>query len=283
MRTLSGRIRHLGEGEEGEGGEGRGGEEGGGGRGKEEGRESQEVEEEDEEEEGEQREGVRQVREVEGQVIPCWILTQREVSLHKSIVETGMIWCNTLYKHVHNPLAGWTTTPSHISVDSCSTAPGPLIPTCRDPLEMFSHFFDDEVLSLIVQETNLFAQQSLAAINSTAIWETNKEEILAYFGFMVVMGLNRLPEIRDYWARDEKLHNSFIASRITRNRFEEISRYLHFVDNDTLPLREEPGYHRLQKITPIINAMKERFVHVYNPHTQNSIDEAMIPFKGTVL
>ena len=34
---------------------------------------------------------------LEGQVIPCWILTQREVSLHKSIVETGMIWCNTLY------------------------------------------------------------------------------------------------------------------------------------------------------------------------------------------
>ena len=63
-------------------GGGGGGEEVGGGRGKDEGREVQEVKEE----EGKQREGVRQARKVEGQVIPCWILTQREVSLHKSIV-----------------------------------------------------------------------------------------------------------------------------------------------------------------------------------------------------
>ena len=123
-----------------------------------------------------------------------------------------MIWCNTLYEHVHNPLAGWTTTPSHISVDSCVTAPGPLVPTCRDPLEMFSYFFDEEVLSLIMQGTNPFAQQSLAARNSTATWETNKEEILAYFGFMVFMGLNRLPEICDYWAKENILTSVNVSS-----------------------------------------------------------------------
>ena len=97
---------------------------------------------------------------------------------------------------------------------------------------------------------------------------------------MIVMGVNRLPEIRDYWAWDEKLNNTFISSRITRDRFEEITRYLHFVDNNTLPLRDEPGYHRLQKVAPIITLMKERFLGCYNPHPQNSIDEAMIPFKG---
>ena len=146
---------------------------------------------------------------------------------------------------------------------------------------MFSHFFDDEILSLIVRETNLFAEQSLAATHSNTTWETNTTEIKAYLGFMILMGINRLPEIRDYWARDEKLHNSFIASRITRDRFEEISRYLHFVDDTILPSRDEPGYHRLQKVLPIITAMKERFLSSFNPHPQNSIDEAMIPFKGT--
>ena len=106
-------------------------------------------------------------------------------------------------------------------------------------------------------------------------------EIKACFGFMVLMGINRLSEIRDYWARDEKLYNTFIASRITRDRFEEISRYLHFVDNSSLPSRDQPGYHTLQKILPIISVMKERFLAKYNPHPQKSIDEAMIPFKGT--
>ena len=99
---------------------------------------------------------------------------------------------------------------------------------------------------------------------------------------MLVMGVNRLPEIRDYWSRDEKLHNSFIASRISRDRFEEISRYLHFTDNTTLPARDEPSYHRLQKVLPMITELKRRFVEAYSPHAQNSIDEAMIPFKGIV-
>ena len=160
---------------------------------------------------------------------------------------------------------------------------GPRVPTSRDPLEMFRHFFDDDLLQVIVRETNLFAAQSLAAANKNTTWQTNPSEIKAYFGFMIIMGINRLPEIRDYWAMDDKLHNTFIASRITRDIFEEISRYLHFVDNSTLPARGMPGFHRLQKILPIVTAMKERFLTSYNPHTQNSIDEAMIPFKGTHL
>ena len=67
-------------------------------------------------------------------------------------------------------------------------------------------------------------------------------------GIRAYMMVNQLPEIRDYWANDDKLHNTFIVSWITWKRFEEISRYLHFVDNTDLPLRDEPGYHRLQKI-----------------------------------
>lgn len=145
---------------------------------------------------------------------------------------------------------------------------------------MFSHFFDEALLDTLVQETNRFAAQSLAASNANRTWETSTAELRAYFGFMVVMGVNRLPEIRDYWSTDDKLHNQFIASRITRDRFEEISRYLHFTDNTTLPARDEPRYHRLQKVLPIVNHLRQRFLEAYRPNTQNSIDEAMIPSKG---
>ena len=107
--------------------------------------------------------------------------------------------------------------------------------------------------------TRPFAAQSLAAANKHTTWETSIEELKAYLGFMIVMGVNRLPKVRDYWSRDEKLHNTFIASRISHDRFEEISRYLHFVDNTTLPARDEPGYHRLQKVLPVISEMKQRF------------------------
>ena len=145
---------------------------------------------------------------------------------------------------------------------------------------MFQHFFDHDILSLIVRETNRFAAQCLAGANPSTTWETNLTEIKAYLGFMVVMGVNRLPEIRDYWSVDPMLNNTFTSSQITCKCFEELSRYMHFVDNSTLPLRDEPGFHRLQKVLPIITALREKFEGNYNPHPQNSIDEAMIPFKG---
>ena len=146
---------------------------------------------------------------------------------------------------------------------------------------MFSHFFDDDLLSLIVRETNRYAAQYLTAANVDTTWETDVEELKAYLGFHIVMGVNRLPEIRDYWSHDLKMNNSFISSRITRIRFEEISQYLHFTNNTTLPNRDEPEYHRLQKVHPIISAVRDKFLRNYSPHPQNSIDEAVIPYKGS--
>ena len=64
---------------------------------------------------------------------------------------------------------------------------------------------------------------------------------------------------------------------ISRNRFEEITRYLHFIDNDKLPAHGEDGFSRLQKVDP---ALKRRFKRAYYPHSQVSVDEAMVPFKG---
>ena len=50
--------------------------------------------------------------------------------------------------------------------------------------------------------------------------ETSVEELKAYFGFMVLMGINQLPEIRDYWAKDPSFHYSPIADCIACDRFE---------------------------------------------------------------
>ena len=89
---------------------------------------------------------------------------------------------------------------------------------------------------------------------------------------MILMGINELSEIRDYWSTN--------ADRITRDRFKQITRYLHFADNDTPPARGEEGFCRVQEADPIISILKHDFQSAYYPHCQVSIDEAMIPFKG---
>ena len=79
------------------------------------------------------------------------------------------------------------------------------------------------------------------------------EELKAFLGFSVLMSINSLPAMKDYWKCDPTYHYAPIASRISRDRFFEESRYLHFVDNDTLEPRESPSYDRLGKVHLLID------------------------------
>jgi len=157
---------------------------------------------------------------------------------------------------------------------------GPAVSIGNDPLQLFSLFFTDDLVSSIVLETNHYASTVLAEQHSPHQWSTTPEEFRAYCGFLILMGINHLPEIRDYRSTNPQLHYVPIADRISRDRFKEVTRYLHFVDNNTLPSRREPGFSRLQKVQPVLSAIKERCLAVYKPHCQVAIDEAMIPFKG---
>ena len=71
-----------------------------------------------------------------------------------------------------------------------------------------------------------------------------------------------------------------MADRITRDRFREISRYIYFVDNDTLVPRGEDGHDRLGKVKPLIDHLSTKFAKAYEPQRDISVDEAMIKFQG---
>lgn len=105
-------------------------------------------------------------------------------------------------------------------------------------------------------------------------------EIEAFLGFTILMGINRLLALRDYWRCDPAYHSGPIADHIPRDRFFEISRYLHFVDNSEILARNHSNYDRIWKVRAIVNMVSEIFLHNYNPHMHNAVDEAMIPFKG---
>ena len=144
--------------------------------------------------------------------------------------------------------------------------------------EIFDTFFSDKLVSVIVRETNRYAKDCLKKEDTT--WETNVNEIRAFIGFIVLMGIEKLRHLYDYWSTSPMLHYFPVASRISRNRFIEIRRYLHFVDNATLPKRGEDGYDKLGKIRPIIDIVNARMIDSCMPHKENLIDEAMIRFKG---
>ena len=105
-------------------------------------------------------------------------------------------------------------------------------------------------------------------------------ELKAYMGFCIFMGIVKLPTIENDWRRDVQFHYSPIASKISRDRFRDIRRYLHFTDNTTLPTPGTPGSDRLAKVRPLFNKINERCSAAYNLGREVAVDEAMIKFQG---
>ena len=132
---------------------------------------------------------------------------------------------------------------------------------------------------MIVDQTNLYASQVMDPSQYDKWTKLTAGELWAYFGFMILMGINQPPALADYWKLDPTYRYGPIADRITRDRL-DISRYLHFVDNTTLPPRTDPAYDKLGKTRPVLDSVTQQFLAMYNPHCEVSIDEAMIAFKG---
>ncbi len=94
------------------------------------------------------------------------------------------------------------------------------------------------------------------------------------------MGIVQMPSIRDYWSKDETFNYKPIASRIFRNRFLDIHRFLHFVNNDTLPLYGHQNYSKIQKVKPILTCLSNSFGEHFINGCEIAIDEAMVKYKG---
>lgn len=103
----------------------------------------------------------------------------------------------------------------------------------KSPMELFSLFFDIDVLTMIVDETNLYAQQqnSEFRLHHTALKQ--------FLGILVLSGYHRLPSVRDYWSKHPSLGVDIVKQCMTRNRFCDIKRYIHFSNNLNLDKKDK--------------------------------------------
>ena len=99
-------------------------------------------------------------------------------------------------------------------------------------------------------------------------------------GFNILMGINSLPSLAMYWGNDSIHHYAPIADRISRERYKQISRYLHFSDNASLAPLEASSYDRLGKVRPLMEYLSTKFSSLYSPGENLAVDEGMIRFQG---
>lgn len=151
------------------------------------------------------------------------------------------------------------------------------------PFDFFTLFFDDEVVNLILVETNRYAHNKLNEANTSSKSRINKwididrDELYVFLGIIMWMGLVKMPSISHYW-RTSILYKNSIPMYMSRNRFELILSVIHVSDNNNAPQNN-----RLYKIQPLVDMLVQKFNTVLIPEKKVCIDESMVPFRGRLL
>lgn len=178
-------------------------------------------------------------------------------------VSSTAAWCSDT-KYFDNMDKTFTETP-HVIGDI-----GP------SEIDYFETIFDHRILSHIVTETNRYAQQ-----NKSKNWsDVTADEMKAFIGCLIVMGIHQLPALKHYWSSDPFLRVESVATVMTANRFKKIIENLHCNDNETQPPKSDPNFDKQHKVKPLVELLNENVRKVYKPSGVVTVDESMIPFKG---
>lgn len=140
----------------------------------------------------------------------------------------------------------------------------------KSPLEYFKMLYSDELFEIMANEANRYFFQEKAP----QLLGTNSKEIEMFVGMLFKMGVVQMPNVRDYFAK-ESIYEP-VASVMSRNRFQQLCRYLHFVDNTDESIdRNDKAW----KIRPFLDILRENFLKV-TPEEYQAVDEISIAYKG---
>lgn len=147
----------------------------------------------------------------------------------------------------------------------------------------FDLFFTDNVWEIIVRETNKYHDymvQNEPAKHKMAWTPVTRDEMEAFVGILVLMGIVKLPRFRMYWMEDSLLHQEGVTSVMPHDRLLQIWRYFHLADNSVAPARDTPGFDKLYRVREFLNIVSHNISTEYKLSRDISIDETMVPHKG---
>ena len=136
------------------------------------------------------------------------------------------------------------------------------------------------VWQYVLTNTNNYARARLGSMppRRRSLFRTWKDvtlqEIKAFIGVIIQMGLVQLSDIKDYWSTHITLSLPFYRSVFSRDRFLQIFWMLH--------VGETPSPTKRSKIQPFLDMMIPLFQLHRTPSREVAVDESMIAFRGRV-
>ena len=149
-------------------------------------------------------------------------------------------------------------------------------------LDYFLLFFDDEIVDHIVRETNRYYLQMreenpncLGRSHQLSWKPVSSNDIYMFFCIQLTMSHVKKNRIYDYWSLDEVFETPIFPKLMSRDRFLQILRCLHFSDNT-----QRDGNDKLGKVRPVITHLRRRYKELFTPYQDLCIDESLLLWRG---
>ncbi|KFM75059.1 PiggyBac transposable element-derived protein 4, partial [Stegodyphus mimosarum] len=167
------------------------------------------------------------------------LVSESESSDDGFVLLPGRAWAkivSTSADHAPPCFKFWGTPKVNINFDPSSGV-----------LQYFKYFVNDNLVDLIVSETNRYAEQCqnspvfrLSKNRKPWILVT-KEEILKFLSIVILQGIVKKPDTKMNWSKKHSISTPFFRSIMPCNRFYEIQKFLHFVDNEAFDCNSHPN------------------------------------------
>ena len=136
------------------------------------------------------------------------------------------------------------------------------------PVEIFELLFNETLQNHVVAETSRYAN-----IDSNDVdFKLTTHDFKSFIGVLLLSGYHSLPQQKLYWERNMDVDASIVYKSISRNRFMEIKKYIHFADHSTIEITD--------KVRPLYDLSNASLQQFGLWHLDYSMDEQMIPYFG---
>jgi hypothetical protein len=146
---------------------------------------------------------------------------------------------------------------------------------CKFPVDYFMKVFGYDTFEMLLEQTNIHRRDVNKKISVIGMGELRQ-----VVGILFYMSVVSMPNMRLFWKKS--MNNTAVSKVMTRDRFLEIVSALHMSNNHLQPARGDPGYDKLFKVRNLLNHLTENFKNSAEMEKILSVDEQMIPYKGTI-
>ena len=125
----------------------------------------------------------------------------------------------------------WTSDPEHFKRrvrNAYNSNPGPntALPNEAKAVDYFKEFWDQALIDKMTAQTNRYTQQQRLfwpPPRFVAKWKpVQEEEMLAFLGLCLAMGIQKLPQRHDYWWKTNWFFETKFNEVMTRDQFDSI-------------------------------------------------------------